>query len=183
MNSCLRFNTRWKYHNTNQFCNYIGKAYTKICCFQNVEIKKKPQAYTTWTCTPRGSGGQGKWSTTTLHCIAGIHVVYLKEVDLLAFSCYNPLPMEPPFFSVHREKMEDWCQQFITEGLTESGSLTNTNIIEKSCLFCILSPVPLLLRALRNRSDHIDIPSTQHRSLKGSRRPTKVSRFLFQKLL
>ncbi|KAH0993551.1 hypothetical protein GBA52_005034 [Prunus armeniaca] len=45
---------------------------------------------------------------------------------------------------------------------------------EKNCLFCILSPVPLLPRALRNRSDHIDIPSTQHRSLKGSRRPTKA---------
>jgi len=27
---------------------------------------------------------------------------------------------------------------------------------------------------LRNRSDHIDIPSTQHRSSKGSRRPTKA---------
>lgn len=64
------------------------------------------------------------------------------------------------------------------KGLTEPGSLTNTktntNIIEKSCLFCILSPVPLLPRALRNRSDHIDIPSTQHRSSKGSRRPTKA---------
>lgn len=33
----------------------------------------------------------------------------------------------------------------------------------------MLSPVPLLPRALRNRSDHIDIPSTQHRSSKGSR--------------
>ncbi|TYH91273.1 hypothetical protein ES332_A13G106500v1 [Gossypium tomentosum] len=45
---------------------------------------------------------------------------------------------------------------------------------EKNCLFCILSPVPLLPRALRNRSDHIDIPSTQHRSSKGSRRLTKA---------
>ncbi|TYI10176.1 hypothetical protein ES332_A09G124500v1, partial [Gossypium tomentosum] len=44
----------------------------------------------------------------------------------------------------------------------------------KNCLFCILSPVPLLLWALRNRSDHIDIPSTQHRSSKGSRRLTKA---------
>ncbi|XP_048439805.1 heat shock 70 kDa protein, mitochondrial [Pyrus x bretschneideri] len=46
-------------------------------------------------------------------------------------------------------------------GFTEPRSLTNTNenanIIEKNCLFCILSPVPLLPRALRNRSDHIDI--------------------------
>ena len=34
--------------------------------------------------------------------------------------------------------------------------------------------VLLLPRALRNRSDHIDIPSTQQRSSKGSRRPTKA---------
>lgn len=69
------------------------------------------------------------------------------------------------------------------KGLTEPGSLTNTNRIlitnrienriEKNCLLCILSSVP---RALGNRSDHIDIPSTQpqHRSSKGSRRPTKA---------
>ncbi|KAB2045224.1 hypothetical protein ES319_D01G145400v1 [Gossypium barbadense] len=38
----------------------------------------------------------------------------------------------------------------------------------------MLSLVPLLPRALCNRSDHIDIPSTQHRSLKGSRRLTKA---------
>ncbi|KAJ4699573.1 30S ribosomal protein S12, chloroplastic [Melia azedarach] len=43
-----------------------------------------------------------------------------------------------------------------------------------SVYLCILSPVPLLPRVLRNRSDHIDIPSTQHRSSKGSRRPTKA---------
>lgn len=69
--------------------------------------------------------------------------------------------------------------------LTEPRSLTNTNIIEnaniieKNCLFCILSAVPLLryrgLYAIdRIISDHIDIPSTQHRSSKGSRRPTKA---------
>ncbi|GJY67592.1 RNA-directed DNA polymerase, eukaryota, reverse transcriptase zinc-binding domain protein, partial [Tanacetum coccineum] len=44
----------------------------------------------------------------------------------------------------------------------------------KNCLFCILFPVPLLPRALRNRSDYIDIPSTQHRSSKGSQRPIKA---------
>ncbi|KAB1993971.1 hypothetical protein ES319_D13G068100v1 [Gossypium barbadense] len=44
----------------------------------------------------------------------------------------------------------------------------------KNYLFCILFPVPLLPRALRNRSDHIGIPSTQHRSSKGSRRLTKA---------
>nr|YP_009912297.1 Ycf15 [Fulcaldea stuessyi]YP_009912310.1 Ycf15 [Fulcaldea stuessyi]QLD96816.1 Ycf15 [Fulcaldea stuessyi]QLD96829.1 Ycf15 [Fulcaldea stuessyi] len=37
-----------------------------------------------------------------LHCIARIHVVYLKEVDPLLLSRYNPLP---PFSSVHRDKM------------------------------------------------------------------------------
>ncbi|KAL4347764.1 hypothetical protein GQ457_17G000650 [Hibiscus cannabinus] len=47
-------------------------------------------------------------------------------------------------------------------------------IKESNCLFCILSPIPLLLRALRKRSDHIDIPSTQHRSSKRSRRLTKA---------
>ena len=52
--------------------------------------------------------------------------------------------------------------------------MENTNIIEKNCTFCILSPVILLPRALRNRSDHKDIPSTQHRSSKGFRRPTKA---------
>ncbi|TYI03364.1 hypothetical protein ES332_A11G333500v1 [Gossypium tomentosum] len=51
---------------------------------------------------------------------------------------------------------------------------TRTGANKKNCLFCILSPVPLLPRALRNRSDHIDIPSTQHRSSKGSRRLTKA---------
>nr|YP_010993693.1 Ycf15 protein [Peucedanum wulongense]YP_010993706.1 Ycf15 protein [Peucedanum wulongense]WQH58786.1 hypothetical protein [Kitagawia praeruptora]WOZ10966.1 Ycf15 protein [Peucedanum wulongense]WOZ10979.1 Ycf15 protein [Peucedanum wulongense]WQH58800.1 hypothetical protein [Kitagawia praeruptora] len=41
-----------------------------------------------------------------LHCIARIHVVYLKEVDTsLLLSRYNPLPAEPPFSSVHRYKM------------------------------------------------------------------------------
>ncbi|TYH33614.1 hypothetical protein ES332_D13G071000v1, partial [Gossypium tomentosum] len=44
----------------------------------------------------------------------------------------------------------------------------------RTIFFCILFPVPLLPRALRNRSDHIGIPSTQHRSSKGSRRLTKA---------
>ncbi|TYG57874.1 hypothetical protein ES288_D08G177000v1 [Gossypium darwinii] len=47
---------------------------------------------------------------------------------------------------------------------------------EKSCLFCILSPVSLLPRALHNQSDHIDILSTQHRLSKGSRRLTKAQK-------
>lgn len=89
----------------------------------------------------------------------------------LLLSWYNPLPAEPPFSSVHRDKKK--CRigtnsSSRKKGLAEPGSLTNTNIIEKNCLFCILPPVPLLPPALRNRSDHIDIPSTQHRSSKGS---------------
>ena len=95
----------------------------------------------------------------------------------MLLSWYNPLPAEPPFSSVHRDKIK--CRigtnsSSRKKGLTEPGSLTNTNIIEKNCLFCILPPVPLLPPALRNRSDHIDIPSTQHRSSKGSRRLTKA---------
>lgn len=104
----------------------------------------------------------------------------------MLLSWYNPLPAELPFSSVHRDKIRtDANSSSRKKGLTEPGSLTNTNLIltnrientdriEKNCLFCILSPVPLLPRALRNRSDHIDIPSTQHRSSKGSRRSTKA---------
>nr|YP_009987947.1 hypothetical chloroplast RF15 [Paphiopedilum spicerianum]YP_009987956.1 hypothetical chloroplast RF15 [Paphiopedilum spicerianum]YP_010403275.1 hypothetical chloroplast RF15 [Bulbophyllum ningboense]YP_010403283.1 hypothetical chloroplast RF15 [Bulbophyllum ningboense]QNL17743.1 hypothetical chloroplast RF15 [Paphiopedilum spicerianum]QNL17752.1 hypothetical chloroplast RF15 [Paphiopedilum spicerianum]UQW82966.1 hypothetical chloroplast RF15 [Bulbophyllum ningboense]UQW82974.1 hypothetica len=40
-----------------------------------------------------------------LHCIARIHVVYLKQLTSLLLSWYNPLPAEPPFSSVHRDKM------------------------------------------------------------------------------
>lgn len=112
-----------------------------------------------------------------LHCIVRIHVVYLKEADLLASLMVQSSSRRAPFSSVHRDKIK--CRigtnsSSRKKGLTEPGSLTNTNIIEKNCLFCILSPVPLLPRALRNRSDHIDILSTQHRSSKGSRRPTKA---------
>ncbi|TYI97577.1 hypothetical protein E1A91_D01G151900v1, partial [Gossypium mustelinum] len=45
---------------------------------------------------------------------------------------------------------------------------------KRTVFFCMLSLVPLLPRALCYRSDHIDILSTQHRSLKGSRRLTKA---------
>ncbi|WJZ95741.1 hypothetical protein VitviT2T_014485 [Vitis vinifera] len=43
-----------------------------------------------------------------LHCIVRIHVVYLKEKRLtsLLLSWYNPLPAEPPFSSVHRDKIK-----------------------------------------------------------------------------
>lgn len=40
-----------------------------------------------------------------LHCIARIHVVYLKQLTPLLLSWYNPLPAEPPFSSVRRDKM------------------------------------------------------------------------------
>ena len=41
-----------------------------------------------------------------------------KRLTSLLLSWYTPLPAEPPFSSIHREKMEDWCQQFITEERT-----------------------------------------------------------------
>ncbi|MBA0605992.1 hypothetical protein Godav_018518 [Gossypium davidsonii] len=50
---------------------------------------------------------------------------------------------------------------------------------KRTVFFCIIFPVPLLLRALRNRSDHIDISSTQDRSSKRSRRLTKVQKLGF----
>lgn len=119
-----------------------------------------------------------------LHCIARIHVVYLKQLTSSLLSWYNPLPAEP----LSPRSTETKCKTGANsssrkKGLAEPGSLTNTNIIEKNCLFCILSPIPLLPRALRNWSDHIDIPSTQHRSSKGSRtthQSTKVR--IFQKM-
>ena len=36
-----------------------------------------------------------------------------KRLTSFLFSYYNSLPTKPLFFSVHREKMEDWYQQFI----------------------------------------------------------------------
>ncbi|KAJ8438030.1 LOW QUALITY PROTEIN: hypothetical protein Cgig2_030011 [Carnegiea gigantea] len=47
-----------------------------------------------------------------LHCIARICVVY--RLTSLLLSSYDPLPDEPPFSSVHRDKMWGWRQQFIT---------------------------------------------------------------------
>lgn len=96
----------------------------------------------------------------------------------MLLSGYNPLPAEPPFSSVHRSKT-DANSSSRKKGLTKPGSLTNTNLIntnriEKNCLFCILSPVPLLPRDLRNRSDYYRYPFNKHRSSKGSRRPTKA---------
>nr|YP_009627438.1 Ycf15 [Tinospora cordifolia]QCC70904.1 Ycf15 [Tinospora cordifolia]QJF59522.1 Ycf15 [Tinospora sinensis]QJF59534.1 Ycf15 [Tinospora sinensis] len=121
-----------------------------------------------------------------LHCIARIRVVYLKRVDLFASlmvqsSSRGKTPLSPR--STEKKCRTDANSSSRKKGLTEPGSLTNTNIIEKNCLFCILSPVPLLPRALRNRSDHIDIPSTQHRSSKGSRTTHQSTKArIFQKM-
>nr|YP_009989962.1 YCF15 [Euphorbia maculata]YP_009989973.1 YCF15 [Euphorbia maculata]YP_010734452.1 hypothetical protein P8510_pgp020 [Euphorbia makinoi]YP_010734464.1 hypothetical protein P8510_pgp007 [Euphorbia makinoi]YP_010734537.1 hypothetical protein P8511_pgp022 [Euphorbia hypericifolia]YP_010734549.1 hypothetical protein P8511_pgp009 [Euphorbia hypericifolia]YP_010734624.1 hypothetical protein P8512_pgp018 [Euphorbia nutans]YP_010734636.1 hypothetical protein P8512_pgp005 [Euphorbia nutans]UEQ1288 len=67
-----------------------------------------------------------------LHCIARIHVVYLKEVDLLSLllSWYNPLRAEP----LSPRSPETKCRTGANsssgkKGLTEPGSLTNNNRI------------------------------------------------------
>lgn len=111
--------------------------------------------------------------------IARIHVVYLYLKERGWSPCFSHDTILFPLSPLSPRSTETKCRtsaksESRKKGLTEPGSLTNTNRIEKNCLFCILSQVPLLPRALRNRSDHIDIPSTQHRSSKGSRRPTKA---------
>ncbi|KAB1994380.1 hypothetical protein ES319_D13G095700v1, partial [Gossypium barbadense] len=58
-------------------------------------------------------------------------------------------------------------------GLTPRVNHGRKGSLKKNCHFDILSSIPLVPRALCSRSDHIDIPSTQHRSSKGSRRLTK----------
>ena len=74
------------------------------------------------------------------------------------------------------------------KGLTEPGQLTNTNIIEKnrkelSFLYTFPGSVATVPRALRNGSDHIDIPSTQHRSSKRSRTTHQSTKArIFQKM-
>ena len=104
---------------------------------------------------------------TQLRCIARIHVVYLKQLT----PCFSHGTTLFPLSPLSPRSTETKCRTDANsssrkKGLTKPGSLTNTNLIEKTnrieknCLFCILSPVPLLPRALRNRSDYIDIPST-----------------------
>ena len=125
---------------------------------------------------------------TRVQLIARIHLVYfyLKERgwspcfshDTILFPLSPPSPRSTETKCRTRAKSESR-----KKGLTEPGSLTNTNRIEKNCLFCILSPVPLLPRALRNRSDHIDIPSTQHRSSKGSRTIHQSTKARIRKLI
>nr|WEH01056.1 hypothetical protein [Euphorbia prostrata]WEH01068.1 hypothetical protein [Euphorbia prostrata] len=64
-----------------------------------------------------------------LHCIARIHVVYLKEVDLLSLllSWYNPLRAEP--LSPRSQCRTGANSSSGKKGLTEPGSLTNNNRI------------------------------------------------------
>jgi len=115
-----------------------------------------------------------------LHCIARIRVVYLKQVDLLASLMVQPSFRRAPFL-LGPQRQNVGLVPTVHRGRKDSPS-TN-NIIEKNCLFCILSPVLLLPRALRNRSDHIDIPSTQHRSSKGSRTTHQSTKArIFQKI-
>lgn len=95
-----------------------------------------------------------------LHCIARIHVVYLKQVDLLASLHGTTLfPLSPR--STEKKYRTGTNSSSRKKGLTEPGQLTNTNIIEKNCLFCIGS-VATVPRALRNGSDHIDKIPLQH---------------------
>lgn len=114
-------------------------------------------------------------SPTTLHC-QNPCCICIKERGLLQGFSHRTIlfPTSPPSpRSTERKCRAGANSSSRKKGLTEPGSLTNTNLIEKNCLFCILSPVLLLPRAWRNRSDHIGIPSTQHRSSFWSRRPTK----------
>lgn len=119
-----------------------------------------------------------------LHCIARIHVVYLKQLT----PCFAHGTTLFPLSHLSPRSTETKCRTSANsssrrKGPTEPRSLTNTNIIEKNYLFCILSPIPLLSRALRNRWDHIDIPSTQHRSSKGSRTTHQSTKArIFQKM-
>ena len=125
-----------------------------------------------------------------LHCIARIHVVYLKQLT----PCFAHGTTLFPLSHLSPRSTETKCRTSANsssrrKGPTEPRSLTNTNIIEKNYLFCILSPIPLLSRALRNRWDHIDIPSTQHRSSNSDDSPKHESQdlsengFLFEKCI
>lgn len=94
-----------------------------------------------------------------LHCIVRICVVYLKEVDLLASLIVQSSSWRASLLlgpQRQNKKRRAWCQQFITEEGTHWARITNnTNIIEKNCLFCILSPVLLLPRVLLYAIDRI----------------------------
>lgn len=133
-----------------------------------------------------------------LHCIARIHVVYLKQVDLLASlhgtTLFPRSPLSPR--STEKKYRTGTNSSSRKEGLTEPGQLTNTNIIEKnrkeiieknrkelSFLYTFPGSVATVPRALRNGSDHMDIPSTQHRSSKRSRTTHQSTKArIFQKM-
>nr|QKZ95123.1 hypothetical chloroplast RF15 [Parthenium hysterophorus]QKZ95136.1 hypothetical chloroplast RF15 [Parthenium hysterophorus] len=66
-----------------------------------------------------------------LHCIARIHVVYLKEVDLLASLTVQSSSRRAPLSPRSTEKK---CRtaansSSLKKGLTKPGSLTKTNLI------------------------------------------------------
>ncbi|MQL74515.1 hypothetical protein Taro_006879 [Colocasia esculenta] len=75
-----------------------------------------------------------KSSMVQLHCIARIHVVYLKQVDLLASlhgtALFPRSPLSPQ--STEKKYRTGTNSSSRTKGLTEPGQLTNTNIIEKN---------------------------------------------------
>lgn len=125
-----------------------------------------------------------------LHCIARIHVVYLKQVDLLASlhgtTLFPRSPLSPR--STEKKYRTGTNSSSRKKGPTEPEQLTNTNIIEKnrkelSFLYTFPGSVATVPRALRNGSDHIDIPSTQHRSSKRSRTTHQSTKArIFQKM-
>lgn len=92
-----------------------------------------------------------------------INMIILAIIHVVIFERGWPLTADPPFSSATYTKCKTGTNNSSSQkGLTKMGSQTNTNIVQKNVLFCILSPVPLL-------PDCVDIPSTQHRSSEGSR--------------
>nr|YP_010687702.1 hypothetical protein RF15 [Ferula syreitschikowii]YP_010687715.1 hypothetical protein RF15 [Ferula syreitschikowii]WBR36962.1 hypothetical protein RF15 [Ferula syreitschikowii]WBR36963.1 hypothetical protein RF15 [Ferula syreitschikowii] len=66
-----------------------------------------------------------------LHCIARIHVVYLKEVDLLASLTVQPSSRRAPFLlgpQIQNVRQAPTSSSR-KKRLTKPGSLTNTNLI------------------------------------------------------
>lgn len=64
-----------------------------------------------------------------LHCITRIHVVYLKEVDLLASLMVQSSSRRAPFLLGPQRRRTGANSESRKKGLTEPGSLTNTNLI------------------------------------------------------
>nr|QKY75400.1 Ycf15 [Barnadesia lehmannii]QKY75413.1 Ycf15 [Barnadesia lehmannii] len=64
-----------------------------------------------------------------LHCIARIHVVYLKEVDLLASLTVQSSSRRAPFLLGPQRQNVGLASSSRKKGLTKPGSLTKTNLI------------------------------------------------------